>query len=304
MKNNIALFVLVILGLLQVHAQQDPQYTQYMYNQAILNPAYAGSTEGLSMVALYRNQWSGLDDAPKTITFSGHSPVGKNVGLGLSIISDQIGPVKEHNLYADFSYTLQLGETSKLAFGVKAGATVHNRDLKSGTIVLDADDPLFSEDSNSVTPNVGLGTFLHNDKYYVGISVPNMLSSAHLDVNGVKYGSEVQHYFLTGGYVFQLSPNTKFKPSTMLKSSFSAPLSFDINTNFLLYDKFEIGASYRHEDAVSGLVGFAFTPKIRIGYAYDHVLSDINNAAKSSHEFFLQFDLNFPKKEFTSPRFF
>jgi len=224
--------------------------------------------------------------------------------LGLSVISDQIGPVKEHNLYADFSYTLQLNEKSKLAFGVKAGATLHDRDLNSETIVIDESDPLFANDVSNTTGNVGLGTFLYGDKYYVGLSVPNMLSGAHLDVDGVKYGTESQHYFLTGGFVFDINSNTKLKPSALLKSTFDAPVSFDINANVLLYDKFELGASYRYQDAISGLVGFAFSKSIRLGYAYDYITSDINVAAKSSHEFFLQFDLNFTKKEFTSPRFF
>lgn len=303
MKKLIILVVLVF-SMLELHAQQDPQYTQYMYNQAVINPAYAGSKESLSLVTLYRNQWTGLEGAPKTITFSGHAPVGKNVGLGLSIISDQHGPVKEHNLYADFSYTLQLGGENKLAFGAKAGATIHDRNLFSEVDPLQPGDPLFSDDVSSVTPNVGLGAFVYGEKYYVGLSMPNILNSVHLDENGVEYGTEQQHYFLTGGYVFQISANTKFKPSTMIKTSFDAPLSFDVNTNFLFYDRFELGASYRHEDALSGLIGFAFTPNIRLGYAYDHILSDIKAAASSSHEVFLQFDLNFPKKVSRSPRFF
>ena len=126
MKKLIIAMTVVLTGLSStVNAQQDPQYTQYMYNQAVINPAYAGSTGNLTIVSLYRNQWTGFDGAPKTITLSGHSPIGEKTGLGLSFISDQHGPVKENNIYADFSYTIDLGEESKLALGAKAGVTSH-----------------------------------------------------------------------------------------------------------------------------------------------------------------------------------
>lgn len=302
-KLVIAITVLLTYTSISV-AQQDPQYTQYMYNQAVINPAYAGSKENLSIVALYRNQWTGFDGAPKTITLSGHSPVGERVGLGLSFISDQHGPVKENNIYADFSYTLNLGDDHKLAFGAKAGVTLHDIALNSGVQTIDPSDPLFESDVSSATPNAGIGAFFYSNKYYVGLSMPNMLSSIHLDEDGRKYGSEKQHYFLTAGYVFQLSENTKLKPSTLIKSSLDSPLSFDINANFLFYDKFELGASYRNEDSFSGLIGFAFTKDLRVGYAYDHIISDISEAASASHEVFLMFDLNFPKKVSRSPRFF
>ncbi len=305
MKNTIiAVVVLCILGYTNtLQAQQDPQYTQYMYNQAVFNPAYAGSTESLSITALYRNQWTGFDGAPRSLTFSAHSPVGEKVGLGLSVISDQHGPVKENNIYADFSYTIGLGGEHKLALGVKGGVTLHDIGLLSDVETLDPDDA-FSADVSEATPNAGIGAFFYSDKYYVGLSVPNMLKSVHLDANGTEYGTEELHYFLTAGYVFQLSENTKFKPSVLVKSSFESPVSFDVNANFLFYDRFELGASYRNEDSFSGLVGFAFSKSIRLGYAYDHILTDINEEARASHEVFLQFDLNFKKKVSRSPRFF
>jgi len=301
---KIIIVLVVLLGYSSTtFAQQDPQYTQYMYNQAVINPAYAGSKDALSIVTLYRNQWTGFDGAPKTLTLSGHSPVGEKVGLGLSVISDQHGPVKENNIYADFSYTLDMGASSKLALGIKGGATLHDISLTSVDLTTQG-DPLFAENVSKATPNAGLGAFFYDEKYYVGVSMPNVLNSVHLDEDGRKYGSETQHYFLTAGYVFQLTENTKLKPSFLVKSSFDAPVSFDVNANFLLYNKFEIGASYRSTDSFSGLIGFAFTDSIRLGYAYDHIISDIREAASSSHEVFLQFDLNFPKKVSRSPRFF
>ena len=287
--------IIVFLLALQLNAQQDPQYTQYMYNMNVVNPAYAGSRENLSFGLLYRTQWNGFDGAPNTGTFFGHAPVGKNVGLGLSVISDEIGPVKETNAFADFSYTLPLGGEHKLAFGLKAGATFHDVGL-TGLDLIDANDAFFSENVNTVTPNVGAGAFYYSNNYYLAVSVPNILNSVHLDADGNKIGSETAHYFVTGGYVFQVSENTKLKPSFLVKSAFDAPTSFDVNLNALLYEKFEIGASYRLEDSFSGLVNFAITPSLRIGYAYDNISSEIKEYAPASHEFMLLFDFNLPKK--------
>jgi len=294
--------IVVFLIATQMYGQQDPQYTQYMYNMNVINPAYAGSRENLSFGLLYRTQWTGIDGAPETATFFGHLPVGEKVGIGLSVISDQIGPVKETNAYADFSYTLKLGGAHRLAFGVKAGATFHDIGL-GGLELIDPSDDFF-QDINTTTPNIGAGVFYYTNNYYVSFSVPNILNSVHLDANGNKLGTEATHYFLTGGYVFQLSPNTKLKPSFLVKSSFDAPTSYDVNVNALFFEKFEIGGSYRLDDSFSGLVNFAITPTLRIGYAYDSVTSDIKRFAPASHEFMLLFDLNFPRKVSRSPRYF
>ena len=295
--------VAILLLTFQTYGQQDPQYTQYMYNMNIINPAYAGSRENLSFGLLYRNQWVGLDGSPETGTLFVHSPIGNNLGLGLSIIADQLGPVKETNTYVDISYTLKFAGEHRLAFGVKAGLTFHDVGLLDLTVT-DPDDPFFSQNINEKTPNIGTGFFYYTNKYYLSLSVPNLLNAVHLDDNGRNIGSETQHYFLTGGYVFDLSANTELKPSFMIKSAFDAPTSFDVNLNARFYKKFEIGASYRYEDSFSGLVNFAITPSLRIGYAYDAVTSEINVVAPSSHEVFLLFDLNFPKRISRSPRYF
>ncbi len=305
MKKHIYILIVLMTVLLfqETQAQQDPQYTQYMYNMNVVNPAYAGSKESLSLTALYRNQWSGMNDNPITFTFAAHSPIGEKVGLGLSAIRDQLGPIKETNVYADFSYTLQMSSSIKLALGIKAGATFHDV-AYSDFDLQDPNDPLFAENINNVYPNVGAGAFLYGDKFYVGLSVPNMLKSIHLDENGQKFGSQVNHYFATAGYVFQISENFKLKPSVMVKSAFEAPVSFDGNLNALFYDRFELGASYRLDDSFSGLVGFQVTPNIRIGYAYDHVISDIRTIAPSSHEVVLTFDVFMKPRILRSPRFF
>ena len=301
---------LVTLGVIaftaELHAQQDPHYTQYMYNMSVMNPAYAGSKENLSLGLLYRKQWVEIEDAPTTATFFGHAPVGKNVGMGLSVISDKIGPVEENNVYADFSYTLNLGGEHKLAFGLKTGITLHNVSLFSDVYptLPDASDPAFSENTSNSYFNIGSGLFYYTNKYYLGFSVPNMIKSKHLDFNGREFGSEVSHYFVTGGYVFDISQNVKFKPFFMMKSAFEAPTSWDLSANFLFNEKFEIGGTYRLEDSFGAMVNYAITPNIKLGYAYDHIVSDLNVTTPSSHEIILLFDLNFPKKVSSSPRFF
>ena len=305
-KQYLVLIIAILMGM-DVYSQQDPHYTQYMYNMNVINPAYAGSKENLSFGLLYRKQWVEIEGAPTTFTLSGSSPVGKNVGVGLSLISDKIGPVDETNAYGDFSYTLNLGGEHRLALGLKAGATFHKVGLFSEigqSHVPDPNDGAFAENTNNVFLNIGSGFFYYTDKYYVAFSVPNMIKSTYLDYNGVKYGTSVPHYFLTGGYVFDLNPNLKFKPFAMVKSAFNAPVSLDVSTNFLFNEKFEIGATYRLQDSFGAMVNYAITPSLRIGYAYDHIVSDLKVTTPSSHEVILLFDLNFPKKISRSPRYF
>jgi type IX secretion system PorP/SprF family membrane protein len=305
MKKIYFIAILTISVFAKVRAQQDPQYTQYMYNMSIINPAYAGSKEAISGGLLYRKQWVNIDGAPTTGTFFLHSPVGKQVGLGISAINDRIGPVEETNIYADFSYTLNLGGEHKLAFGLKGGITMHNLDFSVVRPSLpDPGDGVFGTDPSSSFLNLGTGVFYYTNKYYLSFSIPNMLKSRYLDFDGREYGSEVVHYFLTGGYVFDLNKNLKFKPFALLKTSINAPSSFDLSANFLMYDKLELGATYRNQDSFGGLVNFAITPNLRIGYAYDHITSDLRIATTSSHEVILLFDLNLSKKVSRSPRFF
>ena len=297
-KLLIGIFVL-ISSISTVFAQQDPQYTQYMYNMNILNPAYAGSKGVTSIGLLGRTQWVGVDGAPQTATLSINGPVGKNVGLGFSVIHDEIGPVKEDNAYVDFSYTLNLSEEDKFAFGIKAGATFLNvREV----ITVDV-DPL-NVPVSLIAPNFGVGLMYYNDRFYAGLSVPNFIESRYLDKkNGISStASEKTHYFLTSGYVFDLDENLKLKPSTMLKATPGAPLSIDLSLNLLIQEKVELGLSHRLDDSISGMIGFNVNQDLRIGYAYDYTTSNFGVFNSGSHEIMILFDLN--KKKIKSPRFF
>jgi type IX secretion system PorP/SprF family membrane protein len=311
MKKQFIALVTLALFALEAKAQQDPHYTQYMYNMNVMNPAYAGSKETLAIGLLYRQQWVNVEGAPQTGTFSIHSPVGSNVGLGLSVISDKIGPVEENNIYGDFSYTLNLGGEHKLAMGIKTGLTFQSvglfSDIGNG-YVPQPGDIAFQQNSSNTYFNIGTGLFYYTQKYYLAASIPNMLEATYLDVQedgqAYQFGTEKQHFFVTGGYVFNLSAATKLKPSFMVKSAFGVPVSLDLSANALFFDKFEIGATYRLDDSFGAMVNYAITPSVRIGYAYDHIISDLNVTTPASHEFMLLFDLNLSKKVSISPRFF
>jgi len=306
MKKIYFLIAFALLTFVDVTAQQDPHYTQYMYNMSIMNPAYAGSKENMTGGLLYRKQWIDIEGAPTTGTFFINSPVGKNVGLGLSAINDKIGPVEESNVYVDFSYTLNLGDDRRLAFGLKGGVTMHKIDFNTIYPTLpDLNDDAFGGQNPSKTfLNMGTGFFYYTNKYYLAVSLPNMLKSNYLDFNGRKFGTETLHYFITGGYVFDLNPDLKFKPSTMIKSAVNSPVSVDFSANFMFNDKFEVGGTYRLQDSFGAMVNYAINPNLRIGYAYDHIVSDLNITTPSSHEIMVLFNLNFPKKVSQSPRYF
>ena len=303
---RITVIVAFVLFTVSVKAQQDPQYTQYMYNMNIVNPAYAGSYDALSLNFLARSQWVGIDGAPQTLTFGAHSPVGKNVGLGLSIIVDKIGPVEEQNLYGDFSYTLKISEEANLALGLKAGFTFFNICVPCLKTTDPDDDAFINENANKVLPNVGFGAFYYTKKFYAGLSIPNLLQTFHFEKDGgqITRAGERKHFFLTSGYVFDLNEDIKLKPSMMVKAAEGAPLSVDFSGNVLFSEKFELGLSYRLDESVSALINVRARKNLRIGYAYDYTLTNLGNFNSGSHEIFVLFNFDFERNKIKSPRFF
>lgn len=300
-RTKILFGIMTLMSMASVLGQQDAHYTQYMYNQNVLNPAYAGSRGVLSLGLLGRTQWVGVDGAPETLTLSLHSPVGNRVGLGLSVIHDEIGPAKEDNIYADFSYTIPTSLTGNLSLGIKAGVTILDVRYLEG---LEQGDVLLNDPVHKTSPNFGAGVYYYTDKFYAGFSIPNFLETRHLEKgNGqVSTASERVHYFFTTGYVFELTDILKLKPSAMLKGSQGTPLSIDLSANLLIRDKIELGFNYRLDDSVSGIIGFQVSDDFRIGYAYDHTTTNFGQFNSGSHEVLLLFEFN--RKKFKSPRFF
>lgn len=303
MKKHIILITITVLFWDLTNAQQSPHYTQYSYNMNVVNPAYTATNRRTDVNLMARSQWAGVEGAPKTISFSFSFPAGENFGLGLSAINDEVGPVKEKNLYIDYSYIIKLSNRyydRSLAFGLKAGATF----LDVGLLSPNADNDPLNVPVSQVSPNIGVGVFYYTNSFYFGLSAPNLLNSRHLDKSDgvISTAFEEKHYFLTLGKVFDISRQVKFKPSTMLKAVNGSPLSIDISAN-LLYDSFfEVGLSYRLEDAFSGIIGLQINKNFRIGYAYDHSLSNFSNYNFGSHEVLLRFSFN--NRKINSPRFF
>ena len=299
------LTLITFASVITIYGQQDPQYTQYMYNMNVMNPAYAGSQGTLSIGVLGRTQWVGLVGAPRTITANIHAPIGENLGLGFSAIADEIGPVKEQNVYADFSYTIETSEEGRLALGIKAGFTFQDINFLSLSIN-QQNDELFANNLNEVYPNFGAGAFYYKEHFYVGLSMPNILKTRHFEKsNGfVSTASEEMHVFLTSGYVFDLSYDVKLKPSVMVKAVTGAPLSIDLSANALLFDQFELGLSWRLDDSVSGMINFLAARNFRIGYAYDHTMTNLGQFNSGSHELFLLYDVDLSRGDLKSPRFF
>ena len=298
----------IILSASKLHAQQDSQHTQYMYNTQTINPAYAGSRGVLSINGLYRNQWVGLDGAPETLNFSLNTPLGlkKKVGLGLSFTTDKIGPASESTIAGDFSYTIPVGYKTKLAFGLKAGINLLN--VYYGLLnIFDPSDALQQVNIDKrLTPIIGFGFFVHDDeKWYAGISVPNLLETTHFDNSTVSNASERANFYATAGYVFPLSENTKLKPAVLGKFVSGAPAAIDLSANFLFYKKFTLGAAYRFDASISGLAGFQVSEKMFIGYAYDYGIQDLANYNSGSHEIFMRFEFNSGRtRRLLTPRFF
>lgn len=294
-----------LLGIAQSYGQQDPQYTQYMYNHSNINPAYAGSRDGLNIFGLYRTQWVGLEGAPKTATIAVNTPLGESgLGLGVSFVNDHLGVMDDNTLAIDLSYAIDLNYTYKLAFGLKGSANLLDVNYSKLTIY-NPTDPVAEEDiKNEFTPNVGAGLFLYSDKAYVGLSAPNLLKRTRYDDNEVKTMRQKMHLYLTGGYVFELNPNLKFKPAAMVKMEQGSPLQVDVSANFMFIDKFTFGAAYRWDASVSGLVGFQVSENIFVGYSYDAETSKLARYNSGSHEIFMRFSLFNGFKRVAAPRFF
>lgn len=298
---------LVVLSFLshQAHAQQDPQYTHYMYNHSNINPAYAGSTEGLQLFGLYRTQWVGLDGAPKTATLSATTPLGTSgLGLGVNFTNDRIGVMNENTLSIDLSYAISLNYNYKLAFGLKGSGSLLDVTY-SDLNIYDGTDPVTGTDiTNSFTPNLGAGLFLYSDKSYVGVSAPNLFTQSRYDDNQLNTLKQKLHLYVTGGYVFDLNANLQFKPAAMIKMEEGSPLQVDVSANFMFMEKFTVGAAYRWDASVSGLVGFQVTKNLMLGYSYDADTTRLAHYNSGSHEVFLRFNLFNNHKRIAAPRFF
>ena len=308
MKRSFKIFAITIIVLSATitnsFGQQDPEYTQYMYNTMSINPAYAGSTGNFSMAVLARSQWLGIAGAPKTQTLSFHTPINySGIGIGMNIINDKLGPSQEVYFDANVSYTVQTSSTGNLAFGLRVGGRLLSLDWTKGRYQTPGDVVFNQNIDNKFLPTLGAGLYYHTDKWYAGVSVPNFLRTEHYNDFIESTAVERLHYFFIAGYVFDINENIKFKPAAIAKVVSGAPLSIDLSANFLFHEKFTVGMAYRWDDSVSGLLGFQISENLNIGYAYDLTTSNYRNYNSGTHEVMLRFEiLKAPKLK--SPRFF
>ena len=285
-------------------SQQDAQFTQYMYNTININPAYAGSRGAMSIFGLHRTQWVGLDGAPVTNAFSMHTPINNsNLGVGLSLVNDKIGPTNENLISADISYTIPTSEIMKLSFGIKATANIFNLDGTQLNPVDPADNHL--QDINSkFSPNIGAGVYWHGEQFYAGLSIPNFLQTTSYSDNDYSINQERMNIYFITGYVMDLSSSIKFKPALLTKMVTGAPMQVDVSGNFLINEKFVLGAAYRWDAAVSAMAGFQVTDGLFLGYGYDLETTRLRNYNSGSHEIFARFELFNKYDRITTPRFF
>jgi type IX secretion system PorP/SprF family membrane protein len=302
---RLALMMALALRCSVLLAQQDPLYSQYMFNTLAFNPAYAGSGDVFTVMALSRHQWVGFEGAPATQTILAHSPLrSQNLALGLSVINDKLGPTRQTGVFADFAYRIRTGESSRLAFGLKGGFNSFRADL-AGLSTVDPDQANV-DIQGKMLPNFGFGLFWQTPLAYVGVSAPKLLENETVEAtNGLlTTGSEERHYFVMGGYVMDLGRDLKFKPSFMARLVAGAPLSLDVNANFLLRERIWFGAMYRLGNSFGLLGQYQVNDQLRIGYAFDLATTKLGAYNAGTHELMLSYDLRFIKGRTISPRYF
>ncbi|WP_420602767.1 type IX secretion system membrane protein PorP/SprF [Flagellimonas sp.] len=280
-----------LIGMVSIgNAQKEPQYTQYMYNIGSFNPAYVGTVESPEIAGLYRAQWTDIPGAPTTMRFGANVPLAnEKMGLGLNIVLDELGPSKQTFATLSYSYQINVSDITKLSFGLSAGGSFLNLDYSEGTFENPADPTIFGENISSFYPTVGAGVFLYEEDWYTGLSVPNFLTNGlyNDEVATIVEGS--MQFNLIGGYVFQLSERTKFKPAFLINYLQGSPVNVNLSANFQFIDALTIGGAYRFDNAVSGLAGIQVSNTLFLGYSYDYNTNGLGEFSGGSHEAILKF---------------
>nr|WP_297787734.1 type IX secretion system membrane protein PorP/SprF [uncultured Allomuricauda sp.] len=289
-KYRIVLLVL-IMAIGVARAQKEPQYTQYMYNIGSFNPAYVGTVETPEIIGLYRAQWVDIPGAPTTIRGGANIPFNnEKMGLGINIVNDVLGPSKQTYFDVAYSYEIQLSDDTKLSFGLNAGGSSLNVDYSEGTFEQGSDPSLLGDNYSSFYPTVGAGLFMyHEEDWYLGASVPNFLTDELYNDEVATIVEDYMQLNVIGGYVFQLSDRTKFKPAFLVNYLQGSPVTVNLSANFQFIDALTIGASYRFDNAVSGLAGFQISNAMFIGYSYDYNTNGLGEYSGGSHEAILKF---------------
>lgn len=291
-KTLLLFFVFMFVGV-KLRAQQQTQYTQYMYTPSLINPAYVGVDQVMKLSLLHRSQWVGVNGAPVSQTLMLSTPLGQRIGIGFNVVRDQVGPANETNASLDLSYGLQLNDAGlRLNFGMKGGVQFLNVDFNNLTTQNPNDFSLNENIISRTTPNIGAGIYVYNNNWYMGFSAPNLLSTKHYNKLSVSTVSSTTQLYLTGGVNFDINENIKFKPAFLIKSVSGAPTSIDLSLNFLFNNKFTTGFSYRYNVSISSLIDFKMSSSFSLGYAYDVSTSVYSYFSGGSHEVLLRYYFN------------
>lgn len=291
-RNILFFCILSLMATFTVVGQKEPQYTQYMYNIGSFNPAYVGTVENTEISGLYRAQWIDIEGAPRTMRFGINIPMAnEKTGIGFNVINDQLGPSTQTFVDVSYSYQIQFSDDTRLSFGLDAGGSFLNVDFSKGDFE-NPNEPLLNESTiNQFYPTIGAGAFLYKENWYAGLSVPNFLTSGIYNEEVSTVVDDKLQFNLIGGYVFDLSENLKFKPAFLVNYLKGSPVNINVSTNFLINDVFTAGASYRVDNAVSGLAGFQVSSGTFIGYSYDYNTNGLGQYNSGSHELIVKFYL-------------
>lgn len=305
MKNlKIFFYIFLLLSVFASLAQQQAMFTQYMFNASAINPAVVGTHDGMSLTALIREQWVGIEGAPNTQTLSLHSPLlNDRIGLGLTVIRDEIGITRQHGVFGAYAYRVNFGSAT-LSLGLQAGVvdfSSYQNELNPNS----QDASLQENYQSGLKPNFGTGAYLYTDRFYVGVSAPMLVNHNFLDDNpDVNQADQKKHYFVMAGYVFDLSRGLKLKPNLLIKAVDGAPIAVDINANLLIEEILWIGASYKSFDSIDGLIELQLNTQLKIGYAHDFTTSDLRFANRGTHEIMVNYLFKYKNKKTITPRYF
>ncbi len=307
----LTLLLLLVIQKGKLYAQSEPMFTQYSFNEIFINPAYTGSHEMLSLSSLYRKQWVNINGAPTTLTFTAHSPVFESkIGLGLTAYRDVVGVTAQTGLFANYAYRIKTNKGT-LAFGLLGGFNGYS-DRLSEIQTNDAGDEEFTGNSPVLfAPNFGFGTYYHTERFYFGLSVPRLIhnqlkigASNTIEAVEGSFVKEELHVFLASGFIFNVNPALKLRPSAMVKMVMNAPVEYDLNLAGLIYQSVWIGGGYRSGDAWNLMAAIQANPQFRIGYSYDYTFTRLRTLSGGTHEVSLNYLFNYKKSKITSPRYF
>lgn len=310
-----SLFLVLASSAFLGNAQQDPMYSQYMFNMLTINPAYAGSRNVVSVTGVLRNQWLGIEGAPVTQNIGVDLPIAaKRVGLGLNVVNDKLGLQHTTTANLSYSYRLRLGR-GVLSLGLQGGVNQYSadfRDVLTTSYVQSGNtnqDPAFNLIDNKILPNFGAGLYYSTDGFYMSLSAPKLLQHKLVQgqsglSNAKNLARQYRHYFFGTGFVVNLSDAVKFKPSFLVKAVEGAPIQLDVNANLWFGGRVGIGASYRSGDAILGMLELQLTKQFRLGYAYDVTLTRLKKHTTGSHEIMLRYETGYERSKMLSPRYF